>query len=93
VIRIKGDAALEKEVAREVRKRLRARREEAPDYGELWRQVLQRRPLAMVRAEYVRFRVLHRQFGGRLTPLLPQAVSLARFVIKRVPRLKRRLEN
>ncbi len=93
ILRIKSSPTLEREIGREVREKLRKRRRESPEYATLWRRVLERRPPGMALADYLRFRVLHRQFGGKHTPFLPSAVRVARYVVRRVPRLRKQLES
>jgi len=82
----KTEAALREKVLHELEKA----RVADPDLESSWKSFRRKRPSGMKRANYLKLRVLHRQFEGARPTGLPTLVRAARFFVKRLGKWKRR---
>jgi hypothetical protein len=87
MIRLPGDPLLEARLLRKTEERSRARRQGSRDYAKSLDKEISTAG-ALSRAEWIQFRLLHRQFSGRSVPGLPSAVQAGRFLIKTWRRLR-----
>ncbi len=61
---------------------------ENPSYGELLQNALRERSPSLSTAEWIRFRILHRQFSSGYVAGLPLAVSAGRFLVRSLKRFR-----
>ncbi len=81
MIRLPGDPLLEARLTQKIDARLRERRQTARDFSKSLDRALATQG-SLSRAEWLKFRLLQRQFSGLWVPGLPTAVRTGRFLVK-----------
>lgn len=82
MLRVRQSTDLESLLDRAARLRLRDWRRRDPNYRNRIATRLASRPAGVSLAEYLRFLILHRQFGGSGIPGLSHAVRLSRQMVR-----------
>jgi hypothetical protein len=86
LFRLKGFPRLESEIRKSALSKLNALKKRDPKFEARLHEYRVKRPDGMPPHEYLKLRVLSRQFDGNRTPGLSTLVRAARFVVKRLRR-------
>ncbi|MBI3295153.1 MAG: hypothetical protein HYZ71_10540 [Deltaproteobacteria bacterium] len=88
-----ADSSLEKQIRSEAREELKHFLKKEPDPDAAFRGIFNRRPKTIRWSNYLRLKILHRQFSKGTVPGLPVIVRSARFLYGRYRNLKRMIPD
>lgn len=87
-VKIKTAGALESQINRKIASRLEKKNAQIPGYRERLDFALRTRLASMRVVDHLRFKIYHRQFGGKSTVLVPTAVRTARLAVNGIKRIR-----